>query len=59
MRQEVGDLEDEIAWRDQLLEHLLTLDPDAVERSCRLLLRRAGFMHTEVTARLVMVDLTE
>jgi restriction system protein len=43
------DAEDD--WQEQLLEQLLKLDPAAFERLCRLLLRRAGFIRTEVTGK--------
>ncbi|MCB0919269.1 MAG: restriction endonuclease [Actinobacteria bacterium] len=42
---------EEMSWKDQLLERLLAMDPDAFERLCMQLLRRAGFIRTEVTGK--------
>jgi restriction system protein len=43
--------EDEAAWRDELLSHLLRIKPDAFERLAVRLLREAGFKKVEVTAK--------
>lgn len=44
-----GGLEDD--WRQQLLQELLQMTPEAFERLSQRLLRAAGFTNTNVTAR--------
>ncbi|MCI2418611.1 restriction endonuclease [Saccharopolyspora sp. K220] len=46
-----GDDEDGSDWRDQLLDLLLELKPDAFERLAQRLLREAGFINATVTRR--------
>lgn len=41
----------EQTWRDELLETLFTLRPDAFERLCQRLLRESGFVEVKVTGR--------
>lgn len=43
------DPEAENAWKDKLLEVLISLDPIAFERLCQRLLREAGFSRTQLT----------
>ncbi len=43
--------DDEPDWREQLLEVLMTIPPDAFERLSRRLLREAGFISAVVTGR--------
>lgn len=38
-------------WREDLLDLLLNLSPDAFERLCQRLLRESGFVEVEVTGR--------
>jgi restriction system protein len=47
---EESDLE-EFDWRDNLLEALMNMTPDAFERLARRLLREAGFVSTTVTGQ--------
>ena len=44
------DLE-EPSWQDQLLELMSTMPPDAFERLCGRLLRKAGFINVQVLGR--------
>ena len=39
------------SWRDDLLDALLRISPDAFERLCQRLLRESGFIEVEVTDR--------
>jgi len=41
----------EASWRDQLLEQLLKLSPQAFERLCQRLLRESGFVEVRVTGK--------
>lgn len=43
--------EESSVWRDNLLEILLELSPDAFERLCQRLLRESGFIEVEVTGK--------
>ena len=46
------DSRDEIAaWREELLDTLLTMQPDGFERLCQRLLRESGFTEVEVTGK--------
>jgi restriction system protein len=50
------DDEDEIedsslTWKEQLLEALLKIEPNAFERLCQRILRESGFVKVEVTGR--------
>lgn len=38
-------------WRDQIIEKLYSISPDAFERLCQRILREAGFIEVEVTGR--------
>ena len=38
-------------WREELLEVLMSMPPDAFERLCQRLLRESGFIEVEVTGR--------
>ncbi len=42
---------DETAWKDQLVEELLNLEPGAFERLAQRILREAGFRNVEVTGK--------
>ena len=48
---ELGETEDGLAWRDELLETLLKMDSAAFERLVQRLLREAGFTQVEVTGQ--------
>lgn len=53
-RKKTGDDEQpdgEEQWRDQLLDVLLAMTPDAFERLCKRLLREAGFSSLTVTGK--------
>jgi restriction system protein len=41
----------EMSWREQLLDVLLSIEPDAFERLCQRLLRESGFTKVEITGR--------
>ena len=48
----VGEESDETAsWREDLMETLVSMPPDAFERLCQRLLRESGFIEVEVTGR--------
>lgn len=52
--EEAGDAresEDAQDWKEQLLEHLLAIEPAAFERLAQRLLREAGFISANVTGR--------
>ncbi|WP_421865430.1 restriction endonuclease [Parvibaculum sp.] len=51
VEQEVSDLDNDLAWNEQLLSVLLAMAPDAFERLCQRILREAGFTKVEVTGR--------
>ena len=48
-----GDLgnEKELTWREELLEFIQCMDPDAFERLTQRLLRECGFVQVEVTRK--------
>jgi restriction system protein len=48
---EKAELDEKEAWRDELLEALLEMDPSAFERLVQRLLRESGFIKVEVTGR--------
>ena len=45
------DVEQELTWKEELLEVLRAMPPDRFERLCQRLLRESGFIHVEVTGR--------
>lgn len=45
------DKEIELTWRDELLQALLEMKPDAFERLTQRLLRESGFLQVEVTGQ--------
>jgi len=45
------EVDDQVSWRDELLETLLQLEPSAFERLVQRLLRESGFIQVEVTGR--------
>ena len=49
--EEEGGESPELSWKDQLIERLLEMPPDAFERLARRLLREAGFVSATVTGR--------
>ena len=44
-----GEKDQEIAWKEELLEAVMAMPPDAFERLARRLLREAGFISVNVT----------
>jgi len=48
---EFDEVDDQVSWRDELLETLLQLEPSAFERLVQRLLRESGFIQVEVTGR--------
>ena len=48
---EFDNSENTAAWRDELLQVLLQLDPSAFERLVQRILRESGFIQVEVTGR--------
>ena len=56
LTEKVGDsvedsVDDIAAWREDLLDTLRNIPPDAFERLCQRLLRESGFIEVEVTKR--------
>ncbi|WP_420627934.1 restriction endonuclease [Candidatus Leptofilum sp.] len=49
--EESETLEDELSWKEELLETLLKMDPSAFERLTQRLLRESGFIQVEVTGK--------
>jgi len=43
--------DDELSWKERLLEALLAIEPSAFERLCQRVLRESGFVKVEVTGR--------
>jgi len=50
-QQDVDEEASDLGWKEQLLELLLLLRPDAFERLCQRILRESGFTKVEVTGR--------
>lgn len=48
---EENDPESELTWREELLQSLLEMQPDAFERLIQRLLRESGFIQVEVTGK--------
>lgn len=48
---ELDNPNDELPWRDELLDTLLKMEPSAFERLIQRLLRESGFIQVEVTGR--------
>lgn len=48
LESDVGEIDD---WREELLQVMLAMPPDAFERLSQRLLRAAGFINTKVTGR--------
>ena len=46
-----GYIEDELDWRETLLDILQKMDPSSFERLCQRLLRESGFIEVQVTGR--------
>ena len=46
-----NETEQELSWREELIEILLDIDPAAFERLIQRMLREAGFIQVEVTGR--------
>lgn len=46
-----SNLETELSWKEELLNILKSMKPDAFERFCKMFLREAGFIQVEVTGR--------
>ena len=49
--EEYEEVEKELTWREELLQILMKMEPDAFERLAQRLLREAGFIQVEVTGR--------
>ena len=49
--EEPEETDENITWREELTDLLLTLSPDAFERLVQRLLRESGFIQVEVTGR--------
>src|SRR5438309_4194484 len=47
----IAEVEEELGWKQQVLDALLTMPPDAFERLSQRLLRECGFTQVEVTGR--------
>jgi restriction system protein len=48
---ELVEVEEELSWKDQVLEAVLAMPPDAFERLSQRLLRECGFTQVVVTGR--------
>lgn len=48
---EIAEAENDVDWKDRLLDTVLRMSPDAFERLIQRLLREAGFSSATVTAR--------
>ena len=48
---ESDEVLEELTWRDELLQTLLKMEPDAFERLAQRILRESGFIQVEVTGR--------
>lgn len=48
---ELEEAESKLSWREELLETLLKMSPDAFERLVQRLLRESGFIQVEVTGK--------
>lgn len=48
---DVGDVAQELSWKEQLLDQLMSMRPDAFERLARRLLREADFDSVNVTGQ--------
>lgn len=48
---QLAEDEEEITWREELLETLLQMEPDAFERLVQRMLRESGFIQVQVTGR--------
>jgi len=49
--EDLEDVEEELSWKQQILDAVLTMSPDAFERLSQRLLRESGFTQVEVTGR--------
>jgi len=47
----IAEVEEELGWKQQVLDALLAMPPDAFERLSQRLLRECGFTQVEVTGR--------
>ncbi|MGQ4807581.1 Mrr restriction system protein [Candidatus Entotheonellaceae bacterium PAL068K] len=45
------EIEEELGWKQKVLETILAIAPDAFERLCQRLLRECGFTQVEITGR--------
>ena len=51
VRRTKTEKEDEQIWREELLDNILKIKPEAFERLCQRILREAGFIKVEITGR--------
>ena len=49
--EELAEIEEELGWKEQVLDAVLAMSPDAFERLSQRLLRECGFSQVEVTGR--------
>jgi len=50
-KHELGEDDDELTWREELLKTLIQMKPDAFERLTQRMLRESGFIQVQVTGR--------
>jgi len=48
---DTDDIDEELNWKEELLQTLLKMSPDAFERLAQRMLRESGFIQVEVTGR--------
>ena len=51
VEEDFDETDEEVTWRDELLDALLEMEPSAFERLVQRLLRESGFIQVEVTGR--------
>lgn len=51
LEQVIEDTDEELTWRDELLNTLLEMEPSAFERLVQRMLRESGFIQVQVTGR--------
>lgn len=48
---EKAEVEDELSWKEELIESIQSISPASFERLCQRILRESGFVQVEVTGR--------
>ena len=58
-KHELGEDDDELTWREELLKTLIQMKPDAFERLTQRMLRESGFIQVQVTGEVAMGESME